>query len=217
MNEQPINSDLVTAQSTPPVAAPNSQPTTENPLDKLRDIHLPEPIDAFPYAPGWWILLAILLIVAGYFVYRQIKYRRAIRLLIPAKVELDQLKSLSGDLINSQSVAKLSALIKRICLIYFPASQVAALSGAQWLEFLNTQVTQINTKNNQSIEPLFNNKAISLFSQVAYQKNAQVEQSEWLALLTASEKCIELIVKQAARQQLAGKSNKSRGLAWGNQ
>lgn len=217
MNDQPTNSGTVAAQPTPPVAAQNAQPPAENPLDKLRDIHLPEPIETFPYAPGWWILLAILLIIVGYFIYRQIKYRRAIRLLKPAKLEIEQLRALSSDLINSQAIVKLSALIKRVCLIYFPTSQVAALSGAQWLEFLNTQVGLITAKNNHSLKPLFNDKAISLFSQVAYQKSAQVDQADWMDILNTSEKCIELIIKDAARQQLAGKTISSNTLARGNQ
>ena len=32
-----------------------------NPLDQLRDIHLPEPISWWPLAPGWWLLIIIAL------------------------------------------------------------------------------------------------------------------------------------------------------------
>lgn len=204
MSNQPDNSELTAA---PPVTAQNAQPPAENPLDQLRDIHLPEPIDVFPYAPGWWILLAILLIIVGYFIYRRMKYRRAIRLLIPAQAELNQLKSLASDSINSRAIASLSALLKRVCLLYFRPSQVASLSGAQWLAFLNHQIASIQNKSQTTNQPLFDEKAILFFSQVAYQKSIQIEQHDWLNLVSASEKCVDIIIKDTARRQLSGKLN----------
>ena len=219
MTSQPTNSALQAAQPTQPAMAPNAQPPAENPLDKLRDIHLPEPIDSFPFAPGWWILLAILLIIVGYLIYRQIKYRRAIRLLVPAKNELEQLRALPEDLINGQAVAKLSALIKRICLLYFKPTMVAALSGSKWLEFLNAQTASIAEKNSKSKHPLFNEKALSLFSQAAYQKSVRIAQDDWFELLGASEQCIELIIKDAARKELSGNTDRqiNNPIARGNQ
>ncbi|MGB4246521.1 MAG: DUF4381 family protein, partial [Pseudohongiellaceae bacterium] len=35
-----------------------------DPLSQLADIHLPEPIGFWPPAPGWWVLLVLLLVVA---------------------------------------------------------------------------------------------------------------------------------------------------------
>ena len=34
-----------------------------SPLDQLADIHLPPPVANFPWAPGWWVLLGLGLIV----------------------------------------------------------------------------------------------------------------------------------------------------------
>ncbi len=203
MNNQPQNSGLTESTTPPPGAVQNAQPAAENPLDKLRDIHLPEPIDAFPYAPGWWILLGILLVIIGYFVYRRIQYYRAIRLLKPAKQELAQLASLTSNEINAASIARLSALLKRVCLLYFDRHQIASLNGARWVEFLNQQMTRFNQNSNASNQPLFSDKDSQLFAQAAYQKSTTVEQTQWSKLLKTSEACIETIIKSSAKTQLA--------------
>ncbi|MGB5726303.1 MAG: DUF4381 domain-containing protein, partial [Thiogranum sp.] len=42
----------------------------------LRDIHLPDPLSWWPPAPGWWLLLTLLVAIAllgGYLLHR---YRR---------------------------------------------------------------------------------------------------------------------------------------------
>ena len=49
-----------------PVAVPlqGGQGTAmADPLAQLRDIHLPGPVESWPPAIGWWILLAIILLL----------------------------------------------------------------------------------------------------------------------------------------------------------
>jgi len=175
---------------------PQAQPPAENPLDQLRDIHLPEPIDQFPYAPGWWILLAIILMGVGYYLYRVYKYQRAIQLLKPAKAEIAELRTLKDNQLNAHSIAKLSALLKRICLIYFPRNLVASLNGKTWLEFLNKQAD-----GSQQQPVFFSDADIHLFSNASYQINPIIEQADWSRLLTSSETCIEKIIHTAAKNR----------------
>ncbi len=193
MTSQPTNSALQAAQPTQPAMAPNAQPPAENPLDKLRDIHLPEPIDSFPYAPGWWILLGILLLVAGYFVYQKIKYERAIRLLKPARKEISTLRAISDSALNSHSVSQLLALLKRVCLIYFPRNQVASISGAQWLQFLNKQ----------SEANFFSEAEIDLVGNAPYQRSPSIDTQVWSELLSSSEACIEEIIRREAKKKMS--------------
>lgn len=188
----------------PSAVAPQPQQTpAENPLDQLRDIHLPDQIDQFPYAPGWWILLALLLIGIVFYLFHVYKKQRAVRLLKPAKAEINQLRSLSQDQLDAHSIAKLSALLKRICLIYFPRRLVAPLNGHDWLNFLNDQAKYVPHKRSSHNEIFFSDADIQLFSRAAYQSNPKIEKIDWLRLLLSSENCIETIIRTAAKNRLA--------------
>jgi len=183
-----------------PNQAANQMPA-ENPLDQLRDIHLPDAVDQFPYAPGWWILLAIVLFAFGFYIYRIYQYKKAIRLLKPAKLEIEQLKSLHQDQINAHSVANLSGLLKRVCLIYYPSQTVASLNGSNWWNFLNLE----HNKKAGSTEVLFSEQAISFLTQAPYQKNSTLDINEWKSLVQASEAWIENLIKRSAKNKKGGK------------
>jgi len=188
------NVEGTTIAQPPAVAQPAMQPPAENPLDQLRDIHLPDQIDQFPYAPGWWILVAFVLISIGYYLFRLYRYRRAIRLLKPAKFEISQLRSLKNDELDAHSIAKLSALLKRVCLLYFPRKTVASLSGKSWLDFLNQQA-----EKHQLDTVFFSGDDVELFAGAAYQAKPSIPQTDWLRLLQSSENCIETIIRSAAK------------------
>ncbi len=188
------NSLVISAPASTQV--PNQQVPAENPLDKLRDIHLPDQIDSFPSAPGWWLLLTVILITAGYFIFKRYQYKKAIRLLKPAKAELEKLRSLPSQAINAHSIATLSALLKRICLIYFPNLEVASLSGQHWLKFLNHQKAKDNTG-----EAFFSPENIQLFCETPYQKKTNINEPDWMSLISASESCITQIIVSAAKHK----------------
>lgn len=191
MNIQPV----AVQNQAPVVSGVPAQPPAENPLDQLRDIHLPDQIDQFPYAPGWWFLLAIVSIALGFFIYRKLQYRKAIRLLVPAREELELLRALPKEKIDAQAIATLSGLLKRICLVYFPKRSVAALSGSNWLAFLSEQYSKRKNANTQA---LFSEQDVQLFSQSAYQKSPNIEVSQWHQLIDSSDRCIEAIITYAA-------------------
>lgn len=95
-------------------------------LSNLRDIVVPPEAALWPPAPGWWILLAggiaMAAIFAGMIValYRRNAYRRA------ALVALDTVDA--GDI---------STILKRAALAAWPRAEVASLTGADWLAFLD--------------------------------------------------------------------------------
>jgi hypothetical protein len=108
---------------------------TADPADlaNLRDIVLPVPVSFWPPAPGWWIvgatLLAALLILLAKALarYRQNAYRRE------ALRELDAI----GPARTPVAAQRISAVLKRAALAAFPRSEIARLSGASWLGFLD--------------------------------------------------------------------------------
>ena len=95
-------------------------------LSNLRDIVAPPEVALWPPAPGWWILLAggiaMVAIFAGMIVarYRRNAYRRA------ALVALDTADA--GDI---------STILKCAALAAWPRAEVASLTGADWLAFLD--------------------------------------------------------------------------------
>ncbi|CDZ76004.1 hypothetical protein BN59_00268 [Legionella massiliensis] len=106
-------------------------------LAKLHDIHLPELIGWWPLAPGWYLLLLIALLVLGliiYWVHRSHKHRRA---KLQALVLLQGYEQEYQDEANSQqSSMKVSELLRRVALAYYPREEVASLQGEAWLNFL---------------------------------------------------------------------------------
>ena len=108
-------------------------------LSQLRDIHLPEPIGWWPPAPGWYflaILILVALIVAIIFLTRHYlngrARRQALRLL-----ETYQQQYLEHHINHQLIAARLSELLKRVALVYFPREKVASLQGESWIAFLN--------------------------------------------------------------------------------
>ena len=108
-----------------------------DPLARLHPLREPAAISAWPPAPGWWILAALLLavmVVALLFTwrhYRRQAYRRqGLRQLDALRAELDS----GGD--RAAYAQSVNALLKAVALRAFPRRQVAAASGEQWLAFL---------------------------------------------------------------------------------
>lgn len=119
----------------------------EDPLSQLRDIHLPEAVSFWPPAPGWWLLLVLILIGVG-FIYRQaiiamIQRRKLAKVL----EELDQAyhhyqEQAAFEHRRNQAgldfLASINILLNRVAIVMFPQAPSEKLSGAQWLDFLDS-------------------------------------------------------------------------------
>ena len=110
----------------------------QDPLAELRDIHLPDAVTFWPPAPGWWLLgLLILaaLLIGAYQLWRR-HQRRAYRR--GGDAELQALYTHWQSTNDTQAfLQELNALLKRVALKSFPATDVAALSGSGWTQFLD--------------------------------------------------------------------------------
>ena len=108
-----------------------------DPLDALRDIHLPPDPAFWPPAPGWWALAACVALPAAALLLRQVREARRRR---PRREALRLLAALREDLAAGREagriVAESATLLRRAALGRFPREQVAGLSGRAWLEFL---------------------------------------------------------------------------------
>ena len=104
----------------------------------LKDIHLPEAIGWWPPAIGWWLLAVLipLSIAFLYWLHKRLTRRTAIK---TAKNNLAAIKS-NPALDNSKKLHELSMLIRRVAISVNPRTEVASLTGRQWLAFLDSSV-----------------------------------------------------------------------------
>jgi len=120
-------------------------PTDNNPLAALKDIHLPPNPGWWPPAPGWWILGFLLPAIFGYAFYKWRQRQLSLRPIILALRELSQLDLKSNDPeIQRRTLQDISALLRRFCLVFFPGQPVAGLCGQSWLDFLKERAREKN-------------------------------------------------------------------------
>lgn len=154
--------------------------TQANPLQQLRDIQLPEPISWWPPAPGWWMLLGIVVTIAllawlGYRWYRHGAVKRA------ALAELAQIASQTSGQMQLQ---QLSQLLRRAALASQSRHEVAGLRGSAWLTFLDRFVSDNG----------FSNGPGAILAHGPYQaKEATFDSS---ALIDLSHRCIISLFKR---------------------
>ena len=116
-----------------------SQPATQNmapdPLAAFKDLQMPDPVSWWPLAWGWWVLIAVLVGIIAFAIYRLVvnhKHKRA------QKEALQQIKALS----NETPTYELNRLLKQAMLSYYPREIIAGLTGASWYEFLIQQLKE---------------------------------------------------------------------------
>jgi len=102
-----------------------------NPLDQLKDIHLPADVSYWPPAWPWWLLVALILICIGLLIWqrkRQAWRRAALKQFNQIKWQQDQ-----------KPYRQCNKLLKQIAMQKI-SRECAQLSGEQWLHFLDKQV-----------------------------------------------------------------------------
>lgn len=143
-----------------------------SPLADLRDIHLPEPISWWPLAPGWWLLICLLILcIAGVFLFIWIRRRTALKRV--ALAELHRIRTRSqqvGD--NLQTVKELSSLLRRTCISIDPRHQAASLVGNAWLQHLDS----IGTGT------VFSEGPGKLLTEAPYRRESEIDIDELLDL-----------------------------------
>ncbi len=136
---------------------PNAQMAPQqmsDPLAQLRDIHLPDAVSAWPPAPGWWLLSALLLTLAMWAGYRLHPQHRRNAYRRQALQELTALQS-DTNVSATQTIARLNALLKRVALHAYSKSPTAALNGSEWVEFLNTTCPALSQKHGTTNVEIF--------------------------------------------------------------
>ena len=124
----------MSANATP--TSPSNIPA--DPLDKLKDIHLPDAVSWWPLAPGWWILLVLFLLMIAIALYLYIRSQRKSHQEIIIEQALQLFDSLQEQSLNSKTlIMELSELLRRTAISLYGRDKVANLAGENWLLFLN--------------------------------------------------------------------------------
>ncbi len=103
-------------------------------IDGLEPISPPEAVSFWPPQPGWYVVIALLLVLILFGIYRYIQYKRRNAYRKRALMELAKLESAP---ISHSLVSDLNHLLKATALAGYPRNQVADLTGRAWLEFLD--------------------------------------------------------------------------------
>lgn len=142
-----------------------------DPLVHLKDIHLPPPISWWPLAPGWYVLIALLVLIAVFIFYRiNTSYRHARAKKQALRLLIDYQKHYQKENNAALASARISELLRRVALAYYPREKVASLHGEEWVCFLNETGKGIDfnlvkemlldapfkTDQSMDLKPLFN-------------------------------------------------------------
>ena len=112
--------------------------TTTEPA--LKDIHLAESPGFWPPALGWWLLLAVLLMLLGWlFIKVKSKLKQKNLQQQQKKVLLDKLALLENNLEKTpnKAIAEINTLLRQYAVNYYPRAKISSLTGLDWLHFLD--------------------------------------------------------------------------------
>ena len=117
-----------------------------DPLDALRDIHVPDPPEFWPPAPGWIVVVGLLIAAGVAVTIIGVRRWRAGRFRREALACLRSLRSRHGAGAPDAEIAmELSMLIRRVALARHPRDEVAGLTGSRWMARLESTLPGIGT------------------------------------------------------------------------
>lgn len=143
-----------------------------NPLDQLKDIHLPSEVSWWPLAIGWWALL-VLVLLGCFLLWRIWKKKQQYKQQHSVMSEAFDTLAADSTLDDREWLGELSALLKRIVISLHGRDAGAGLVGQDWLYFLDKQG---NTDQ-------FSKGVGQVLESAPYQESVQYDRSELLALV----------------------------------
>ena len=109
----------------------------------LRGLHLPDAIGWWPLAPGWWLLIVLLVLGLGLLVRNALQRRSRSAARRHALRQLDQYTRAFVEHGNAITLGtEVSELLRRAMLAYAPRADVAGLTGEAWLAWLDRDLAE---------------------------------------------------------------------------
>ncbi len=137
-----------------------------DPLTQLKDIHLPPAVGWWPLAPGWYALIVLIFVLIGLISFLCYKRYLNTRAKKQALVLLQNYLTFYEKDHNVQlASARISELLKRVALVYYPREEVASIHGQEWIGFLNKTSKGLDFESVKSMlldSPFKHNEQINL-------------------------------------------------------
>lgn len=105
-------------------------------LADFDEILMPDIVSYWPEAPGWKYLFAITLLLSMLLVWRAFRKWRLNRY---RREALSLLSDIDSQTSNAVRLKQVAILLKSTALNVFPRAEIAGLSGADWVAYLNGQ------------------------------------------------------------------------------
>jgi hypothetical protein len=104
-----------------------------DPLQQLKDIHLPNPVSIFPLAMVWYVaMLLFAILTIALLIWTIHKYRKGRQIKSIYQLLNDIEQNMPDDMLTQTSI-----LIKRVAVMKFPLQKPHTLFGEEWLTFLD--------------------------------------------------------------------------------
>jgi len=134
----------------------------------LRGLQLPDAVGWWPLAPGWWLLIMLLVFGAGLLLRDALRRRSRSAARRHALRQLQQYTAAYADHGNAVALGiEVSELLRRAMLAYAPRADVAGLTGEAWLAWLDRDLKA----------PHFTDGAGHSLLELPYRDPANAEQS----------------------------------------
>lgn len=110
-----------------------------DPLQQLRDVHLPADPNWWPPAPGWWLLAAVVLAAVAWLIFKAVQaYRRRAPLRTAERLLKELLAAQQrGDIDAAEFLHQGNELIKRVLVRAYGYREYAPMAGQTWLQALD--------------------------------------------------------------------------------
>lgn len=113
-------------------------PAAAKALEGLTDISMPQPVSWMPQTWGWAVLAGLLTVMLAWTLWKVHRHREANRYRAEALAALAGLSPRLDDPgSRAAALGDIGVLLKRTALAVFPRDEVADLSGARWVAFLD--------------------------------------------------------------------------------
>ena len=129
-----------------------------DPLQQLKDIHLPLSVSMFPLAPIWYVFMVLFLLAAIIFIIWVIHKKSKQQQVANIYKMLDAIETQNSD----DTLSQTSNLIKRVAIMKYATQKPHTLFGEEWLMFLDTtgKTTDFTKGHGRSLLDIYKSQKI---------------------------------------------------------